>query len=383
MNERFEHELSQFLDGRLPSGRREQILERLGRDPAAADLLDEMERAQDLARTLPSHPIGRSFSETLWERIRAGEGTPDAVFREPLPFWTKARYVATGAAAAALLIAALQVLVPDEATQAVPAEPIARADGPPADAERALESAGPRRGLRPVGQPSIDTPFYLPLAVAEAGQSECVEAVSTLQLRAPEVERRIAAVAPRDLVVELAPVVGRARGSAELIRWMQRRDLLKLDAEFDTTLAMAERILERFQRADTDNDAMLLRVAVRDLRDLQLDGLRQKFDISCCTPAEEFLQGLQEQVLRNPDLGRSLRFEVTTEHGAGARFLLDEPAGAGFPFGGSILILRGFPGSGGGLQVFGRGRAGAPEIQVDAEDEVRAEIRGLTPRRGR
>ena len=45
--------------------------------------------------------MSENFRESLWERVQAGEGTPDAVFREPVPLFAKLRYALTGAAAAA------------------------------------------------------------------------------------------------------------------------------------------------------------------------------------------------------------------------------------------------------------------------------------------
>lgn len=350
MNDRLEHELSQFLDGRLPSGRREQLLERIAEDPEAARLLEEMEQAQALAQSLSMPRVGRSFSESLWQRIRSGEGTPEAVFREPLPLWTKARYVASGALAAAAMIAAVHLLTGNEATDPRSPESAGRTtEVASADADPQPDSA---RRLRPVENP-LSAPVFTritPAAVAQAGQFECVQAVSDLQDHAPRIQERLPAAEPRAIVVELAPVVGRARGSAHLIRWMQQEKLVTLPTEFDTTLALTERILKRLERANAENDVVQLQVAVQDLRELDVARLRTQFTLACCTPPQQFLAELRDQIYRNPEVGRALRVVFTVDNGmpmAHVRMIRIEPVG-GEPFGvdplgEALLMLRSLP----------------------------------------
>ncbi|MDA0372603.1 MAG: hypothetical protein O2865_02345 [Planctomycetota bacterium] len=344
MRDRLDHELSEFLDGRLPSGRREQLLDRIADDPETAQRLRELEAARALARELPTQAVGPEFTETLWERIRAGEGSPEAVFRTPLPWTTKVRYVATGAAAAALVL----TLANFAGGRGIGEPGPDRVAAAPAGTE--VPSDAGTRGLRPY-EPSLlsRTPVLAPLrpeTVAQAGQFECVEAVSALQSRTLDVVQAIDDVDPREVVVELDPFVGRARGSAEIIRWMQRADLVKLQPQFDTTLALTERILERFHRANSQNDAQLLRVAVEDLQELEIEGLRQKFDIVCCTSPEDFLEDLHEQIQRSADVRRALRFVVTG--GTSGQLTIDVQIGGaqGLPFGlgggEPMLILQRF-----------------------------------------
>jgi hypothetical protein len=64
----------------------------------------DLQKAQELVLRLPSQHISGDFREQLFERIRSGEGTPDAVFREPVPLATKLRYAVSGALAAAALL---------------------------------------------------------------------------------------------------------------------------------------------------------------------------------------------------------------------------------------------------------------------------------------
>ncbi|MCA8965709.1 MAG: hypothetical protein H6838_03545 [Planctomycetes bacterium] len=101
-------ELSQCLDGRLPSGRRAVVMHHVDECAGCATYWDELQAAQELVLRLPSQGVGHDFRDRLWARIQAGEGTPEAVFREPIAVMTKVRYALTGAAAAAaVLLAAL------------------------------------------------------------------------------------------------------------------------------------------------------------------------------------------------------------------------------------------------------------------------------------
>ncbi|MCA8952560.1 MAG: hypothetical protein KDE27_23815 [Planctomycetes bacterium] len=95
------YELSQCLDGRLPSGRRAVVMQHATACVECGAFWEELQAAQRLALTLPREQVGASFRDGLWERIRAGEGTPSAVFHEPVPMLAKVRYALTGAAAAA------------------------------------------------------------------------------------------------------------------------------------------------------------------------------------------------------------------------------------------------------------------------------------------
>ncbi|MCB9879330.1 MAG: hypothetical protein H6835_17180 [Planctomycetes bacterium] len=104
------YQLSQCLDGRLPSGQRTAAMQHVERCAECRTFWDDLQAAQQLTMRLKQPHVGADFREQLWARIHAGEGTPEAVFHEPVPIWTKVRYAATGAAAAAaVLLAALWV----------------------------------------------------------------------------------------------------------------------------------------------------------------------------------------------------------------------------------------------------------------------------------
>src|SRR5688572_9620068 len=131
------YELSQCLDGRLPSGRRSLVMQHVEQCRDCSDFWNELQAAQQLILQLPREHVGSGFRDQLFERIRAGEGTPDAVFREPVPLWAKVRYAFTGAAAAAVLLAAAlwlrgsdpQGLQPLQNHVATPEQPDARGEG--------------------------------------------------------------------------------------------------------------------------------------------------------------------------------------------------------------------------------------------------------------
>ena len=98
------YELSQCLDGRLPSGRRTLVMEHAAACSECGAFWNELQAAQRLTLQLRGVRVSEGFRDELWERIRAGEGTPDAVFREPVPMLVKVRYALAGAAAAAVAL---------------------------------------------------------------------------------------------------------------------------------------------------------------------------------------------------------------------------------------------------------------------------------------
>ena len=97
-------DLSESLDGRLPSGRRKVVIGHLRSCEACKRFWKELQGAKRLASQLPRQRTSSDFREQLFERIRTGEGTPEAVFVEPIPLAKKLRYAMTGAAAAAAVL---------------------------------------------------------------------------------------------------------------------------------------------------------------------------------------------------------------------------------------------------------------------------------------
>ncbi|HEU4417324.1 MAG TPA: hypothetical protein VFT55_00220 [Planctomycetota bacterium] len=129
------YELSQCLDGRLPSGRRAIVMRHVETCAVCGAFWAELQAAQNLTLRLASMPVSEGFRERLWERIGAGEGTPAAVFHEPVPLLTKCRYAVTGAAAAAVILLGVTWARGD---RTAPRDPVAKSElhGGPATAER-------------------------------------------------------------------------------------------------------------------------------------------------------------------------------------------------------------------------------------------------------
>lgn len=120
-----QHELSEYLDGRLASGRRTQVLDHLAACDECTRAFAELQLAQTAAQRLPRHRTGSDFRDRLFARIEAGEGTPPAVFREPIPLLAKVRYTLSGAAAAAALVVVASLLRDRDAVETLPSGPSA------------------------------------------------------------------------------------------------------------------------------------------------------------------------------------------------------------------------------------------------------------------
>src|SRR5262249_37353495 len=79
-----------------------------------------MRKAQDVALRLPSRGVRAGFRADLQRRIESGEGAPDAVYRYPVSSMSRARLLAAGAAAAGVLISALNMLTEGGRPSAAP-----------------------------------------------------------------------------------------------------------------------------------------------------------------------------------------------------------------------------------------------------------------------
>jgi hypothetical protein len=123
------YELSQCLDGRLPSGRRAIVMQHVEACAVCSTFWNDLQAAQNLTLRLGKMPVSDGFRERLWERIGAGEGTPAAVFHEPVPLLTKFRYAVTGAAAAAVILLGVTWARSDR--DSAPRDPVARPDRHP------------------------------------------------------------------------------------------------------------------------------------------------------------------------------------------------------------------------------------------------------------
>jgi hypothetical protein len=104
------YQLSQCLDGRLPSGKRGLVMKHAESCSKCSSFWQELQAAQALTTTLRNDSVSSDFKDELWTRIHAGEGTPNAVFQEHVPLLSKLRYALTGAAAAAALLIGFTML---------------------------------------------------------------------------------------------------------------------------------------------------------------------------------------------------------------------------------------------------------------------------------
>ena len=179
------YELSQCLDGRLPSGRRAIVMRHVETCAVCSAFWTDLQAAQNLTLRLGKAPVSVGFRERLWERIGAGEGTPAAVFHEPVPLLTKFRYAVTGAAAAAVILLGVTWARSDrDSTQR---DPVAHSDRHPGS--ETVERRGPMQPTPEIGMqdPSLfwaARPFTCELvAVESAKQLEQRHATVTAGLR--------------------------------------------------------------------------------------------------------------------------------------------------------------------------------------------------------
>jgi hypothetical protein len=322
--ERFESELSLNLDGRLSSARRDALLDHLQDCAGCESLAEEMRAAQDLALGLRAQRIGEGFHETLWERIRAGEGTPDAVFREPVPLRTKARYLLSGAAAAAALLFTAHVLFPDnlvlpDSQQATPTE-VARVETPTATPP----AAAPRATF-------VDE--VTPTSVAQVGAVAAVASVYDLQNRLTRLEPRILQEPPAAVRRELAEPIETLGAATRLMLWMREQDTIDLPGELLAELRLAETSIGMLERAEEPRDVEL---ALRQFRDLRAENLRKQFHIVCCKGRTEFLIRFQDHFRHNPNVMRILQIVVPDEQP-------DLPLGSSIPWRGARIFVPPLP----------------------------------------
>ncbi len=136
------YELSQCLDGRLPSGRRAIVMQHVASCKDCGTFWTDLQAAQQLSLQLPPQRVSEGFREQLWERIRAGEGTPEAVFREPVPLLVKVRYALTGAAAAAAALLCMTLLREERVDRLHPVTDVASGQSAPTQYESGQYGSG-------------------------------------------------------------------------------------------------------------------------------------------------------------------------------------------------------------------------------------------------
>lgn len=312
--------LSLDLDGRLSSARRDSMLTHLESCEACARLADEMREAQRLTLHLEPARVSRGFHESLWQRIEAGEGTPDAVFREPVPVMTRLRYLATGAAAAALFLVGLHFVREAQNTSSddSSAQPVARSEN---DSQHPAESqdpspSQPHSGLREriAGAYALSTEQFTapinPVDVAQSAQVAAVRNVHALKDRVPQLRTRLRETPAPRVVGEIEPLLRELRGSVDMLGWLADEQFVDFPGELSAEIKLTQRGLSLVQRASDRSDDQDLSVALQLFEDVRTEVLEQHFKVICCDTTAQFLDRLTVQYESNPSVGYALRFTI-------------------------------------------------------------------------
>ncbi len=286
---RYAYQLSLHLDGRLSSARREALLSHLTSCDSCQGLWSEMQKAQELALSLPYESVTQDFRESLFDRIRAGEGTPEAIFHEPVPKLVKLRYLATGAAAAAVILLGFNLA----------------GAWPSGQQENFSQPAGTNEVLAS----GLDDEFrpFNATYVAEAGANGVTRSIDDLKFFSTELSKKIDQMPPHQLLREdaqLTTLLKEARGSVGLMRSMQEWEIISLPSNFAAELRFMESSLRQFESAENVQE---FRFALEQLARVKVEHMRDPFQVLCCQNQEEFFALYSSMVERNPDIGRVLK----------------------------------------------------------------------------
>ena len=297
--------LSQNLDGRLSSTRRDALLDHLAECADCAHLSEEMRVAQDLALRLPPERTTSSFQETLWERVQSGEGTPDAVFNDPVPVAKRIRYAASGAAAAALFLVALNWMTP-------PSEQLIESDEPRNQVVVAKvqdDGAPPNVALRPETMlASHGLEKLNPASAAQQARLSTVENLKNLRQRAPRLRSKLNTESSLASVrQEIEAQIIELRSAVGVLHAMVDGQFIRLENEFQTELAFVDRGIETIETA---SDVRGFENGLVELSRIRAERLNQRFFIVCCDPVATFQQRMCDMIVQDPSVGVVLRLVV-------------------------------------------------------------------------
>jgi hypothetical protein len=308
-----ELDLSLNLDGRLPPGRRSALLEHVQECRDCARTLREMQRAQDLALNLPVLPTGTGFRQTLWERIRAGEGAPEQALTSPVPWTTKVRWLLSGAVAAAALLVAASLWLRKTDPGSSPVQPV-REDQAPAVARADHEL------VAEVPQPLPLQPTFL----AQSGAAAAADSARRLQGVLRRIEQAPQPPTYDEIRADLREGIEEFTASARLMRWMHDERLIELPTTTLEQLGRVEGSIASLERARSIDGVS---IALRPLATVRSDLLHGEFKVWCCKGEREFLLKFEPFYRRfaanNPGAHRLiLSVELAPEEGRpGAIFL--------------------------------------------------------------
>ena len=226
-----------------------------------------MRAAQTAVLGLGEHRVSPNFRDDVWERIHAGEASPEILLQEPVSPATKFRYGLLGAAAAAVFLVALNLMDPTS-------------PGDPLDPTEVAELD------------SVKTPLT-PATLADHTLEELSAAQQGLRRRDPANSRSMR----QDIEV--------LRGGLTFLHGLENRRFLQLTGEDDcvrSAMSIAQKMSEQgsdWSREEVD--------ALREaLEDCPVDSVRFMFPRQAME--QEFRQFLQDnphlipffQGMRNP-----------------------------------------------------------------------------------
>lgn len=330
------YELSQCLDGRLPSGRRATVLAHAEACAPCGQFWEELQSAQRLTLSLRPTQVSGDFREGLWERIQAGEGTPDAVFQEPIPVATKVRYTLSGAAAAAALLIGVTLLqgerqAPSGSAEVAGSEEVAvtapaatpgsvafqpRVEQPRVEQARLEQAAGlqpraPVTNASLAGTPLLSSAQPLTLQVLAREAAHQLEqryhdaSIGMRMMRDPAHNRAAAARRVIDNAQEL-----RAFGEL-LIDLRDRKRLVFTDAELDRDLSFAVEWLGRVPEITEGSPETFDTYFGPALSRPRLAHVRENIGLTLTRDPQRELLELKELNTRRPEVFPKLFFVLT------------------------------------------------------------------------
>lgn len=340
------YELSQCLDGRLPSGRRTVVMQHAETCEACGQFWAELQAAQRLTLQLQQPRVSPGFREELWERIRAGEGTPEAVFREQVPTLTKLRYALTGAAVAAGVLLAASLLRGDPQAPTGVQDPIAQGPAesgpanlgpanPAADAGNRLQPRSTARGATGGAQVAgfAGNDFHdNPLLASSQRLTPTLVAVET----AKQLEQRYEAVNYALRRAESNPAEAPAavreawqkadefQGLGEVLLDLRNRQRLSFrDQEVDSDLRFAVNMLRRGRQGLRD-ETTVRTVVGEALRSDRLGSLSRTIYVAPSVDPREDMDVLVHLNTQRPEVFRQLFFVLPSPNADELHLLVGE-----------------------------------------------------------
>ncbi|MBL8753401.1 MAG: hypothetical protein JNK15_08885 [Planctomycetes bacterium] len=324
------YELSQCLDGRLPSGRRTVVMEHAENCAECGRFWAELQAAQQLTLQLRRPRVGADFRDSLMQRIRAGEGTPEAVFREPVPLLAKVRYALTGAAAAAAVLLAAKWFTRGDEAPARNDQLVAR-DHANVDAPTQAIIAG--GGNRPVYHQAAPLPDDAPfLAATKPLTFDLVvtETAKQLDLRHAALTsnlRRLADAGSQNqgMVQQVFENADEFQAFGELLLDLRNRKLLGFrDADVGADLRVAVDMLAQIPEGERDLQSVRTFV-VPALRSDRLASVARAILVAPTFDRHEDLEALRSVTMLRPDVFPKLFFVLPHD--------TEFESGLGLPFG--------------------------------------------------